>query len=87
MSSLKSINSLYGGVKTYKIGVINIPHETYKLRENEFQWLKNKLSPKGIIVSLMDNDRTGKIEAIYLKRNFYILPLIIPKKYRAKDFS
>lgn len=87
MSSLKSINSLYGEVNINKIGVINIPHETYKLRINEFEWLKNKLSSKGIIVSLMDNDRTGKIEANYLRKEFNILPLIIPKDFKAKDFS
>ena len=86
-SSLKSIHSLYGEVNINKIGVINIPHETYKLKDNEFKWLKNKLSEKGIIVSLMDNDRTGMIEAIYLRDKYNILPLIIPKVYKAKDFS
>lgn len=86
-SSLKSINSLYGEININQIGVINIPHETYKLRSNEYKWLQNKLSSKGLIVSLMDNDRTGKIEANYLRKNFNILPLIIPKKYKAKDFS
>ena len=35
----------------------------------------------------MDNDRTGKIEANYLRKEYNILPLIIPKKYQAKDFS
>ena len=78
-SSLKSIHSLYGEVNINKIGVINIPHETYKLKDNEFKWLKNKLSEKGIIVSLMDNDRTGKLEAIYLKKEYNILPLINKK--------
>lgn len=86
-STLKKIHSLHGEVNINQIGIINIPHETYKLRDNEFQWLRNKLSPKGIIVSLMDNDRTGKIEANYLKKEFNILPLIIPKCYKAKDFS
>lgn len=86
-SSLKMLSSLYGELNIDKIGVINIPHETYKLRDNEYFWLKNKLSEKGIIVSLMDNDRTGKIEAIYLKKEYKILPLIIPKSYKAKDFS
>ena len=84
---MKSIHSLYGEVNINKIGVINIPHETYKLKDNEFKWLKNKLSEKGIIVSLMDNDRTGMIEAIYLRDKYNILPLIIPKVYKAKDFS
>ena len=87
MSSLKSIHSLYGEVNINQIGVINIPHETYKLRTDEYKWLINKLSDKGIIVSLMDNDKTGKIEANYLRKEFNILPLIIPKEFQAKDFS
>lgn len=86
-SCLKTINSLYGQNNINKIGLINIPHETYKLRSNEYKWLLSKLSDKGIIVSLMDNDRTGMIEAQYLRKEFDILPLIIPKQYQAKDFS
>lgn len=86
-SCLKTINSLYGLNNINKIGLINIPHETYKLRSNEYKWLLSKLSDKGIIVSLMDNDRTGMIEAQYLRKEFDILPLIIPKQYQAKDFS
>ena len=83
-SCLKSIRSLYGEIN---IGLINIPHETYKLRDNEYKWIRNKLNEKGIIVSLMDNDRTGMLEAQYLRKDFNILPLIIPKEYQAKDFS
>ena len=83
-SCLKSIRSLYGEIN---IGLINIPHETYKLRDNEYKWLRNKLNEKGVIVSLMDNDRTGMLEAQYLRKEFNILPLIIPKEYQAKDFS
>ena len=86
-SSLKMLQSLYGELNIDKIGLINIPHETYKLRDNEFKWLRNKLSNKGIIVSLMDNDRTGKIEANYLRKEYGILPMIIPKQFQAKDFS
>ena len=81
---MKSIHSLYGEIN---IGLINIPHETYKLRDNEYKWLRNKLNEKGILVSLMDNDRTGLLEAQYLRKEFNILPLIIPKNYQAKDFS
>jgi hypothetical protein len=82
-----NIDSLYGGGYTNKIGLINIPHETYKLRQNEFDWLKSKLNNNGIIVSLMDNDRVGKVEAIWLRNHFNILPLLIPKQYNAKDFA
>lgn len=86
-SSLKTLHSLYGEDNIDKIGVINIPHETYKLKANEYNWLKSKLNEKGIIVSLMDNDRTGMIEANYLRKEYNILPIIIPKCFKAKDFS
>lgn len=69
------------------IGIINIPHETYNLRPIEYGWLTNKLKDDGIILSLMDNDRTGKLEAAKLRRLYYIYPLFIPKKYGAKDFA
>lgn len=69
------------------IGVINIPHETYNLRPIEYNWLINKLNENGIILSLMDNDRTGKYEAQKLRKEYYIYPLFIPNKYGAKDFS
>lgn len=86
-NNLLKIDSLYGVGIANKIGLINIPHETYKLRQNEYDWLKSKLSNKGIIVSLMDNDRVGKMEAKWLKYHFNILPIIIPKHYNAKDFA
>ena len=76
--------SLYGG---FSVGLINIPHETYKLRQNEYDWLTSKLSATGRIISLMDNDRTGKIEAKYLKNNYRIIPILIPKLYKFKDFA
>lgn len=69
------------------VGVINIPHETYKLKQNEYDWLTSKLTDTGKIISLMDNDRTGIAEAKWLKYTYDIMPLLIPKKYRAKDFS
>lgn len=86
-NTILNINSLYGEVITKQIGVINIPHETYRLRQNEYDWIRDKLSNKGIIVSLMDNDRTGKLEAIWLRNNFNIKPILIPEKYNSKDFS
>lgn len=76
--------SFYGG---FSVGLINIPHETYKLRQNEYDWLTSKLSATGRIISLMDNDRTGKIEAKYLKNNYRIIPILIPKLYKCKDFA
>ena len=35
----------------------------------------------------MDNDRVGKREAVWLARNYNIIPIIIPEEYKAKDFS
>ena len=78
---------LYGGLIKDRIGIINIPHETYKLRNNEYDWLQSKLTENGKIVSLMDNDRTGKIEAIWLRDTYNIIPIIIPNCYKVKDFA
>lgn len=70
------------------IGVINIPSETYRLKENEYNWLNSKLQDKGCLVSLMDNDMPGMKEAIWLRNNYNITPLIIDKyKYNSKDFA
>ena len=85
--SLKSIQSLYGGSPKVNIGIINIPHETYKLRGFEFDWLKNKLNSNGVLVSLMDNDKTGILEAAYLRREYNIFPIIIAKYLGVKDFA
>ena len=69
------------------IGVINIPHETYKVRKVEYDWLKQKLNANGYLISFMDNDRVGKREAIWLLRQYNIIPIIIPDEYQVKDFS
>lgn len=82
--TIAKYNSLYGQAN---VGVINIPHETYKLRQNEYDWLCSKLSQDGKIVSLMDNDKTGKTEAVWLRHNYGIIPIIIGKQYNAKDFA
>lgn len=74
-------------INNISIGVINIPHETYKLRQNEYNWLISKLH-NGFILSFMDNDRTGKLEAKWLKDNYNIKPILINNnEYDAKDFS
>ena len=83
-ATINRILYLYGGLN---IGIINIPHETYRLRQNEFDWLCSKLAVDGKIVSLMDNDITGIYEAIWLRNNYHIEPFLIPKKYNAKDFA
>ena len=35
----------------------------------------------------MDNDRTGIMEAIYLRKDFGFKAILIPKEYGAKDFA
>lgn len=78
----------YGGSnKAPIIGVINIPHETYKLRKVEYDWLMQKVGTDGHLISFMDNDRVGMREAIWLLNEYNIPPIIIPKEYDAKDFS
>ena len=84
--AINSINSLYGGVNV-SIGVINVPHETYRLRDYEYNWLNNKLNVNGRIISLMDNDRTGIAEAIWLRNTYNIQPLLIPYDSGCKDFA
>lgn len=86
-ATLIRLSSLYGELNKSCIGVINVPHETYRLRQNEYDWLSGKLNKDGKIVSLMDNDITGKCEAIWLRDNYNIIPLLIPKEYNAKDFA
>lgn len=86
-ATIERIKYLYGGVVINQIGIINVPHETYKLRQNEYDWLNGKLTTNGKIVSLMDNDITGKHEAIWLRNNYNIIPILIPSKYKSKDFA
>lgn len=86
-SAISKILSFYGEGDINHIGVINIPHETYKLRQNEYDWLITKLNNNGKIVVLMDNDRTGKMETIWLRNNYKVIPLLIPNGYNAKDFA
>ena len=49
--------------------------------------IAKKLKEEGKIVSLMDNDRTGYLEAIWLRDNYNIIPITIPKRLYAKDFA
>ena len=86
-AAIMRYNSLYGGENKINVGIINIPHETYKLRQNEYDWLNDKLSNKGRIISLMDNDETGITEANWLKDKYNILPILIPTRYKCKDFA
>lgn len=76
----------YGGTALRTIGLVNIPHESYKLKQNEYDWLRTKC-PNGLILSLMDNDNTGYRETIWLRNNYNIIPLCIPREYEVKDFA
>lgn len=84
--SLRIMQSLYGEFNKV-IGVINIPHETYKLRDYEYEWLNKKLNINGMLVSLMDNDRVGMTEAIWLHKKYNIRPLLIYKESGCKDYA
>ena len=86
-AALLKMSLLYRELINKQIGVINIPHETYKLRQNEYDWLYSKLNNNGHIISLMDNDVVGINESIWLKNNFNIIPFLIPFRYKSKDFS
>lgn len=79
------VSILYGG-KAPNVGVINIPHESYKLKQLEYDWIRAKC-PNGQILSLMDNDSAGYREAIWLKNTYGIIPFCIPREYEAKDFA
>ena len=70
-----------------KIGVLNLPHETYRLKQKEYDFIREKLAVGGSIISLMDNDMTGYREAIWLRDAYDITPILIPKEYDVKDFS
>lgn len=85
---------LYGGddVKL-NIGVVNLPSENYRLRENEYQWFLSKLKPDGLIISLLDFDKTGRLGAKYLKEMYNIPYIFITRgefglpNYKCKDFT
>lgn len=81
------LKAISGFLNDLNIGVINIPHETYKLRHIEFNWLKSKLKSESCIISLMDNDETGYNEADFLKSFYNIAPVFIPKRFDCKDFA
>lgn len=86
---LYQMSSFYGGTLKDNIGIINIPAENYILNENEYYWLYGKLNIKNKrrIICFMDNDRTGYIETKYFKNKYNMTPILIPKEYKAKDFS
>lgn len=87
-------NSFYGGDKAkLNIGVINLPSENYKLKQNEYDWLKRKLKEDGLMLSLLDFDVTGRNGASYLWDTYGIPYIFITRgemglpNYYGKDFS
>ena len=85
---------LYGGAgNKLNIGVVNLPSESYKLTQQEYDYLLNKLTPSGIILSLLDFDKAGRHGAKYLQETYNIPYLFITRgefglyNYKAKDFA
>lgn len=94
IGSYLSMTSFYGGGSAkLNIGVINLPSENYHLTEKEYSWLTNKLSPTGMIISLLDFDYTGRLGAKYLYDNYNIPYIFITRgefglpNYGCKDFA
>lgn len=87
-------NSFYGGVnRKLNIGIINLPSENYKLTDKEYTYLSNKLTDDGMILSLLDFDRTGRDCAKYMYDTYNIPYLFITRgefglpNFDCKDFA
>lgn len=82
-----------GGGNKLNIGIINLPSENYKLKQNEYNYLSNKLNENGLILSLLDFDTTGRIGAKYMYDTYGIPYLFITRgefglpNYKCKDFT
>ena len=94
IGSYLSMTPFYGGGNAkLNIGIINLPSENYHLTEKEYSWLTNKLSPTGMLISLLDFDYTGRLGAKYLYDNYNIPYLFITRgefglpNYGCKDFA
>lgn len=86
-------NPLYGGGKKLNIGIINLPSENYELKQIEYDWLVKKLVDNGMILSLLDFDKTGRKGAKYLEETYNIPYLFITRgefglpNFECKDFA
>ena len=94
LGSHLSSKPFYGGAgKHLNIGVINLPSENYRLKTNEYEWIKKKLADNGMILSFLDFDRTGREGAKYLLETYGIPYLFISRgefgleNYECKDFA
>lgn len=76
---------LYGVSNLDKLNilVINLPAENYYIKDSEYEWIKSKSNK---VITLFDNDKTGKKATIYYRDNYNTIPLLIPKQYKSKDF-
>ena len=87
------LHPLYGGAEKLNIGIINLPSENYKLKDIEYDWLVKKLKDDGMILSLLDFDRTGRNGARYLLETYNIPYLFITRgelglpNFHCKDFA
>ena len=84
----------YGGINAnLNIGIVNLPSESYKLTQKEYAFLYYKLKPTGLIISLLDFDKTGRAGARYLNETYNIPYIFITRgefglpNYKAKDFA
>ena len=87
-------HSFYGGgTNPPLIGIVNLPSENYKLNGKEYNYLNSKLNEKGLIVSFLDFDRTGRLGAKYLYDTYNIPYIFITRgelgleDYHCKDFA
>ena len=94
IGSVLSTHPLYGGGSAkLNIGIINVPSENYELKQNEYNWIKSKLKPDGIIFTLFDFDETGRKCAKYAQEQYDIPYLFITRgelglpDYKCKDFA
>lgn len=78
---------LRGNLSESQIGVINVTSESYVLKDYEYNWLQSKLNDNGILISFFDCDLTGVRGARRLRKEYGIIPIVIPRSYGAKDFS
>ena len=80
----------YGGAS---VGIVNLPSESYHLRQIEYDYLSSKLARNGMIISLLDFDQTGRAGAKYLQETYNIPYMFITRgefglpNYEAKDFT
>ena len=83
-------HSSYGGAS---VGIVNLPSESYHLRQVEYDYLSSKLARNGMIISLLDFDQTGRAGAKYLQETYNIPYMFITRgefglpNYEAKDFT